>query len=212
MKNNRIIKTFESFTKNNFIKESNEYETQMAKDKVDDDFIQWISREFGLKPETIIAMTDISNDSQEVYNMVDNETNSKGYGFDQVEEEKEEEFINEYIVRISDETVNGLKYKGNIFNLKSLIEKHHLSTSFGENHKYLDIELGYIGEYAQQDYDLLKEFLNEKTNLSKEDVDKIMSDKFILSIRYEYGVHKEEKIKEVSSFDKDLDYDSNILF
>jgi hypothetical protein len=209
MRNSRIVKTFESF-----INEDVEYEKQISKTEVDSEFIKWLSKEFSLKPETVSAMSDITNDPSELYNIVDREVNDKGYGFDaDLEEVPEEEFINEYVVRVTEEDLAKTSYKGNLFNLKDSIEKYHMSVTFGENHKYLDIELGVIAEDAKDDYESIKKFLNDQYShhLSKEDIEIIMNNKFILSMRYEHGFYKDEKTKKIDSFEEDLSYDGNIL-
>jgi hypothetical protein len=63
------------------------YEYYMTKERVDNDYIQWLSREFSLLPETVRGVAEIEGyDPEQTYMTLDDEVERKGYGFDTVEE------------------------------------------------------------------------------------------------------------------------------
>lgn len=66
------------------LKESKPFKYYMQKQKVDDEYVRWLSNEFDLNPETIWTITDISSDPEEVYNILNKKVDKEGYGFDKV--------------------------------------------------------------------------------------------------------------------------------
>ena len=77
------------------------YEYYMAKEKIDDETIKWITSEFDLKPETVIPIANISKDPSDLYDTINNIVDEKGYGFDSVENEEE----------LDDEDYDGIEFE-----------------------------------------------------------------------------------------------------
>lgn len=77
---------------NNNINEEEEkdYDYYMSKERVDDEYVEWLVQEFELQPETIRGVAEISGyDPYETYDVLNSEIDRKGFGFDTVYDDDE---------------------------------------------------------------------------------------------------------------------------
>lgn len=63
----------------------------ISKEKIDNEFIKWLCEEFNLKPDTVIPIGEISSSPEDLYNIINNMVDKKGYGFDSIEQGDDEE-------------------------------------------------------------------------------------------------------------------------
>ena len=88
------MKKFLKESLESFVEDKN-FDYYISKETTDEEFIQWICDEFELKPETVLSIAEIcDNDPMETYEIVNQQTDLKGYGFDQ-ETDKDEDFYPE---------------------------------------------------------------------------------------------------------------------
>lgn len=170
-KNNHIIKNFNKF------KSINEnYEEQMEKEKVDDEFIGWLADEFDLNPEVVRSTAEkVGNDPKETYNILNKEVDEKGYGFDKRNDEDEDEeettSYNFAICFTKDEMLNLLEMDEEI-KLKSPVELIETINNFCE--RTADEDMNYNTPYfsvTEEDdyyYLILADYLDDNTELRKQ--------------------------------------------